>query len=530
MSDLTRTQKIQLIKAIQERKARRDAYPLAHIQLHDKQRALIDGLKERRVAIYSGGNRSGKTFVAACVLVAYAYGYWIWDAAADGINVEGPEGDYAPRSAIPPRYWIRRVDGLPLREQRRLVVVTGLSLVKGIGNILWPEIESKIPAAVRGRLKVARGALSVPMSASHPDGVWTIDFGSVEQAQMALEGAKHDFAAFDEPPTRTSFTAVWRGLIDYRASLLMTFTPLGAHAPWLYEEFYAGERDDVAIVTGSQSDNPHLSSEALADFERGVNFSEEELLARKSGEFGFLTHRAFHVLNPDVHFIPPFDIPREWPRMCVCDPASRRPFFFLWLAYDVKRKTWIAYREFPQDRPHHTYRNSEWTIQDYATIIRNMEGDERIDARVIDPRFGPAEYTVKGEKTTSVCDDFAKYGLYFDARVPDTGREETGIERIRQLLWFDPRHGIGPNNRPHLLFFDDLKSTTHAMRNYAFVPPNARDDRVLSEKTQEAFKDPVDAVRYGVLYGPPVAAHTAPNSYIPERDWLGTNDIDDDWL
>lgn len=526
----SREQKIRLLQAIEEKKRRKRAAPLFYVEPHEKQAQFFKIQKEKRIAIMSGGNRSGKTFAAGTTSVEHAYGYRIHEAAADGVIELTPDGDYPPREAVPPRYWIRRIDGPPLRDTRSILCVTGLTMEKGIGQILWPEIESQLPLALRPKLQIARGPHGVPMRVSHPDGSWTIHFGSIQQGSMVFEGQKVDYAHFDEPPSRSVFTAVWRGCIDYFASVGFTFTPLGHDAPWLYEEFYVGDRDDVGIVKVTQSENPHVTKESLEAFTAGVTFSEEEEMARTGGEFGFLTHRAFQNYDSRVHLIEPFDIPSEWPRACWCDPASRRPFYFLWAAYDVVNKAWIIYREFPYDKLHHQYRSSQWTIQDYATIIRNLEGQERIDARVIDPRFGPAEYTIKGQKMTSVVEDFAKYGIYFDPRVPDTGREETGIERIRQLLHYDRALPIGPHNRPHLYIFDTVKSLPHAMENYAFVPPNVRDDRVLAEKMSEAFKDPVDTARYGILYGPPMRLSDQRSSYINERDFVNENSIDDDWL
>lgn len=519
-----------MLAAMEERKRRKRATPLLYFTPHPKQRAFFDALAAKRVVLFSGGNRSGKTVCSAVALIEHAYGYRITQAAADGVLAPTEDGDYPPRSAVPPRYWIRRADGVPLRDRPQVLGVTGLALLKGIGNILWPELQNWLPEQLLGRLKVTRGAFGVPVKVVHPDELWTLHFGSIEQGSMAFEGAKSDAVCFDEPPTRTVFTAVWRGCVDYFAPVWFTFTPLGSNAPWLYEEFYTGERDDAAIIEVSQSDNPYLSAEALSAFEQGVQFTEEELLARKSGKFGFLTHRAFQIYNEDTHLIDPFPIPKAWPRICTCDPASRRPFYFLWLAYDAQRETWIAYREFPYDRLHHQYRTSDWTIQDYATILRNLEGDERVDARVIDPRFGPAEYRIKGEKHTSVCDDFARYGLYFDPRVPDTSREETGIERVRQLLWFDTQQPLGDFNRPKLLVFKSVHSLAHALANYSFVPPDARDDRVLKDKTNEAFKDPIDALRYGILYGTPLRSDARTQNYISDEDWNEANSPDYSWL
>lgn len=528
MSEPTdRDRKIQILQAIEERKRRRNRAPLLYLDPHAKQKQFFDAQHTHRGVIFSGGNRSGKTVANAGAIIEHAYGYRIHEVPNLRLT---PDGDFPPRTDVDPKYWIRRPDGAPLRPSPSILAVTGLTFPKGIGRILWPEIENWLPEPVRGRLVVHRGPYGVPVSVAHPDGLWQIFFGSVEQPVMSFEGDKYDAVAFDEPPTRSHFEAIWRGMTDFYAPFWMAFTPLGPNAPWLYEEFWAGKREDVAIVEVCQEENTHLSAEALRSYIEGMKgASEEVLLARRRGRFGFLTHRAITNFDENVHVIEPFPIPRNWGRTLACDPANRRPFYFLWLAYDDRRETFIAYREFPFEQLHHTYRTCDLSVRDYATMLRNVEGEERVDCRVIDPRFGVAEYSIKGQKQTSVCDDFARFGLMFDPRVPDTAREETGLLRLRELLWYDRDQEIGEFNRPRLLIFNTCKSLIHACKNYTFVPPDRRDDRILVEKTTEAFKDPIDALRYGILYGPPRNLERAARSYIPEAALLEENEFET-WL
>lgn len=524
-----RDQQIRYLRAREELQRRRKQCPLGYFTPHEKQQQFFSGLKEHRGMVKTGGNRSGKSVANAVTCIEHAYGYRIHEVPDLRLTADG---DYPPRNEIPPEYWIRRPDGVPIRMPGVGIVVTGLSLPKGVGKIMWPEIRDWLPEALIPKLLIQRtGNPSTVTNIKHPTYGWEMIFGSVEQGSMQFEGIKYDWAAFDEPPHRSVFTAVWRGLIDFYSPFWLTFTPLGSHAPWLYEEFFTGERDDVGIVQVMQDDNPFLTPDARAAFLEGVKFTDEELLARKAGEFGFRTHRAFAGYDRDVHFIDAFRVPPEWPRLLVCDPASRRPFYFVWLAFDVDLRDWHAYREFPTQKLHHQYRTSNWTIQDYATIIRNAEGGERIAARVLDPRFGKARFHIKGVETTSVQEDFARFGLMFDVRVPDTKLEETGIQRIRELFWYDKNMKIDSNNRPHLYVHDCCQSLDFALMNYSFVPPDLKDDRVLPEKTKEAFKDPIDALRYGLLYGiPGVALHGPDGGYFSQKDLENENAIDDSWL
>jgi hypothetical protein len=334
---------------------------------------------------------------------------------------------------------------------------------------------------------------------------------------MAFEGADHDMALFDEPVPKAVYTAVWRGLIDRTGAWLMGFTPLGPNCAWVHREFVLGGPDYIRRVTASQSDNPHLDSKALAQFREGADFNDEERAARERGEFGHLTHRAFPTFRRGVHVIPPFTPPRDWPILLSVDPAHRRPFFMVWMAWDAVRSTWIVFREFPHGVSFMGMRTSSMTIQDYANTIRSMEGARPADGRLLDPRFGPAEYSIKGQRLTSVLEDFGNLGLIFECQIPGIASIETGVAKIRELLAHDRQLSVSATNRPHLLVTEDCTNVIEAFENWSFVPPAAREELRLDEKYCEPFKDPIDVVRYAVLYGPPAVAGQARHLVDPAK-------------
>lgn len=469
---------------------------------------------------FIAGNRVGKTYEHGVVTIEHSYGYRV--SEVPDLKPLPSTGDYPPRENIPPEYWIRRPDGVPLTMPTRHLSVSGLSLERGIGAILWPTIERFIPPVIQKQLSIAKGSLGVPIRVAFPDGR-VIRFGSELQGSFAFEGDQYTSVGVDEPISKAVWTSIWRGMTDHYAPFWWTFTPLGDYAPWVYRQFILEKRENVGVVYADQRDNPYLSDEALSEFEQGVEFSEEEEQARRHGRFGFLTHRAFPTFDPAVHVIEPPSLPLSWPRILACDPANRRPFFFTWLAWDAKRDTWIVYREYPHGVPYQSIRQSTFSPLDYATMIRNMEGDEKIYNRKIDPKFGVAEYAIKGQKQTSVVDDFARYGMHFDPRVPGSSRIETGILQLRTLLAYDTQRPIDHFNHPHLLVSAECQNVIDAFMNYSFVPPNARDDSVLEEEFLEAFKDPIDCLRYAVADGPPVGQLNRQTSYISDRVFAEAN-------
>ena len=513
-----RDQKLNKLLAYQERRRRQSSNPLRYIKWHEGQQRAIVGKKEKRGLLLNSGNRWGKTTLNGALCMVHAKGYWIWDVPDLELTVAG---DYPDRSEISPKYWIRRPDGVPIRTGGRGLMLTGLNRERGIGGILFPALEEVLPPAIRRDLKIWRGPSSVPTRLRFPDGA-EIYFGSAEQDPMSFEGMNFDWVACDEPPPKAVWGAVWRGLADFLSPFWFTMTPLGRNAPFVYEEFVAKDRDDVSQVHGSIWDNPYIPHEAKVAFLRDGNYTEEEEKARESGAWSFLSHRAFPGFDPAAHLIDTRIVPVEWPKMLICDPAHRRPFALVWIAFGPNGEREI-YDEWPAGQSHSKMRSSTHSIADYATLIRNREGPLDISYRVLDPRFGVAEHSFKGQKHTSVQEDFRRFGLIFDCRVPDTGREETGIERIRGLLRWDRKSPLGPANRPKLQVQRHCINSIEALSMSNFVPPNVREIMILPEKLQELYKDFRDCIRYGILYPRPL--RVPPKAYLKTRDFQIINDV-----
>lgn len=513
-----RDRKIAALQALQEKKRRQRSCPLAYIEWHNGQLRACSAKKEKRGTVVCSGNRWGKTTWNGATARSHAAGYWIWDVP--GLEPDD-HGHYPDRSTIPPEYWIRRPDGVPIRTGGRGLMLTGLNRERGIGGILFPALEEACTPTERRDWSLWRGPSSVVTRMQFHDGAEAY-FGSAEQDPMTFEGMNFDWVACDEPPPRAIWGAVWRGMSDFYAPFWFTMTPLGRNAPFVYEEFVAKDRDDVALVRGSIWDNPYISHEAKVAFLRDGNYTEEEEKARESGAWSFLSHRAFPGFDPAAHIVDQRPPPAGWPRMCVCDPAHRRPFAFAWLAFGPNGEVEI-YDEYPMGQDHSLMRASTMSVEDYATMVRNREGVRPADYRVLDPRFGVAEHSFKGEKHTSIQSDFRKLGLIFDTRVPDTAREETGIERIRGLMRWDRHAPLGPGNRPRLTVQRHCINSIAALERSNFAPPNARDTLLLPEKLTEIHKDHRDCIRYGVLY--PRPARNPEKSYISREAFRIANDL-----
>lgn len=540
MSDLPRDQKVRLLEAIQERQRRQKVAPLFYYQPHAGQQRTHTALVQHRVVIVTCGNRWGKSHLNAAECIAHLYGYRPWLLPEEYRRLT-PEGDYPRRADIPPEYWIRRADGVPLLLPAHGLMVTGLGLVQGILRTMWPKLETFLPTAVREHpdYTVRRGAFGCPVEVRLPKALSTggasLSFGSGEQSPMMFEGQNYSFVGIDEPPKRAIFGAIWRGMTDLYAPMWMTMTPIGPNAPWVHEEFEekiaTGDRTDAIVISGSIWENHHIAETAKTEFLEGGGFNEDEKAARETGSWTFLSHRAFPQYDPAVHLVPStHPVPPGWIRGLAVDPAHRRPFMMIWAAFGPNGEM-LVYREWPHE-DHAQLRSSTLTVPDYVRIIHEQECGEPIHFRCLDPRFGAAAPAAKGLRLTSIQEDFAQEGLYFDCSLEGTEREEIGIERLRQMLRWDKSAPLSPLNVPLLRLRDDCINAQNALRLSNFKTPSLLDPDNLEEKMLARFKDARDCLRYLALY-PKMGLNLLNEewSYIPSSELEQENAyVDPDWF
>lgn len=507
-----RDEKIKILLAVQEKDRRKRAAPLIYYRPHGGQERAHQAMRRKRIVIVVAGNRYGKSHWAAAETVAHCYGYRPWEVPDLTLT---SDGDYPPRHHVPPEYWIRRADGVPLTLPAAHACVTGLGLIHGINRTMWPKIESMLPPGVLSsqQYQVRRGAFSVPVEVLLPNGS-RIFFASGEQSPMSYEAQAFTSAGIDEPTKRSIFGALWRGLTDSFGPLFMSMTPLGPNAPWVYEEFEEGRREDTEVVAGSIWDNPFITDLAKREFLDGGGFTEEERSARETGAWTFLSHRAFPSFDPSVHVISrQAPLPRGWISGLACDPAHRRPFMLVWALFGPHGEM-LPYDEWPES-DHHQLRSSEFTIRDYAPLIRQREAAAGIvpSFRVMDPRFGAARPMIKGIRFTTIQEDFANEGLYFDCNLEGTEREEVGIHMLRELMRYDRRSPLSPLNAPRLRVRDNCINVINSLRLSNFKSPSLMDPDKLDEVLTEKYKDARDCMRY-LAVAPKLLPGTRPTTYL----------------
>jgi hypothetical protein len=210
-------------------------------------------------------------------------------------------------------------------------------------------------------------------------------------------------------------------------------------------------------------------------------------------------------------------------RICVCDGAGGRNWFFKWYFITPDNHA-IIYREWPDYQQHGEWAmvgdktdwkegpaqrdNSGKGFRDYKVLVLELEGGrwdtrkkewdmsnaETIDRRIIDPRFGAGPVTGQDETTTIIANLAHNHTLsepyappqYWDAAQCGQYVDDT-IEMINNRFAYNLGEPLSPLNCPTLYLVDDLEQTKTAFREWA-----------NNHSAKCALKDIIDCDRYFV--------------------------------
>jgi hypothetical protein len=442
--------------------------------------------------VIRGANKSGKTWLGWYESLAHAYGYRFWEVP----NLQLHGGDLPSRDKVDPRYWIRTGEGVPIQIPNKGMIVSGLKLLQGVGEVVWPLIEETVPPSVKKQWKVTRGPQGVPVYIRFPNGS-EMFLASAEQEDLGWEGSRIQWAWCDEPTKRIVYTGLWRGLAMDSGHIWFTLTPLGVRATWLYTDVIRHLDDDTLEVQVRQEDNPYFGAEQRTAFSRGLRCSESEKRARLEGDWESLGSRIIrNFTNEPPIVVPPAPLQRDWLQGMTVDPHHVRPAAVAWW----RLSPWGTYYFFREWPPGEFVRMQSGGLAPsaYASLFRSIEGGDPATIRVCDPRFGKAEHSLHGTTQTGWAEQMAECGMPFDSRVPNTHRTEIGEQRIIEMLRYSRDYPVGPTNMPKIVIHSCCPNIIAALENYGLILD--KDETMHREKPSEEYKDFVDVVRYTILY------------------------------
>jgi hypothetical protein len=265
--------------------------------------------------------------------------------------------------------------------------------------------------------------------------------------------------------------------------------------------------DSCAIYYAWTMDNPFTDYQEFLRLNAGAD--RETILARG---FGIPTKSITSIhpgFNPDVNVIPHDKMPwleanlkkdkRDNPvpykvtRYMVIDPAGSKNWAMAWVAIDSSG-TWWVYREWPdyddwalpsstpEGKPGPAQKGSKRGIRDYVELIKDLEGDEEIFERYIDPRMGAAEKQSEDGATT-IISDLDDAGMTV---IPAPGVDiENGTQLLNNLFAYDETKPRDSMNSPKIFISDRCQNTI-----YMFKEHTGKGGR------NEATKDFHDLYRY----------------------------------
>lgn len=245
-------------------------------------------------------------------------------------------------------------------------------------------------------------------------------------------------------------------------------------------------------------DNPFLPPATMEGFK---GRPEDEI---KATAYGIPTKNAvstFTLFDEDVHIIKheeisflKDDFKGHLTRYHVIDPAGDKPWFMIWAAVDALNRITI-YREWP-DESYGAWgeqgatpdgargpaqKSNNYTIDDYVSLMKSLEGEEEVFERLIDPRLSVTP-TQTRDGAVTIMGELEDAGIIVIAAPGN--RIDPGLDLIKNALKYDQTKPISSTNVPKLRISDRCQNLIDSFKNYS------------NFSQHEVWKDPIDCVRY----------------------------------
>ena len=169
----------------------------------------------------------------------------------------------------------------------------------------------------------------------------------------------------------------------------------------------------------------------------------------------------------------------------------------VWIAVDTSGTYWV-YREWPDMTigPWAEWKGGKWAagegckglgygIKDYVQLIKELEEDEEIYERIIDPRMGAAKYQVQ-DGSSSIIEELAENDIICN---PAPGLDiEDGLQALISKMSYDTTKEIDSVNRPHFYVSEECQNVIDGLSEYTG-----------EGGLKEQYKDVIDPLRYAAI-------------------------------
>lgn len=409
------------------------------LQPNPKQDRLLKAWlnRQKKVFTYTGGNRTGKTTIAAIIFICMMAGKWLW-------NDED--------------IWF------PHNNPRKLRVI-GQDWEKHISTVVVPELKKWWPDNRPVKLKKN----NIGVEAMWVDELTgsTLEIMSNKQDSDLFEGWQGDGCYYDEPPRRDVRVACARGLVDRLGRELFAMTLL--KEAWVDREVIKAVNPDgtpdmsVFNVHAEIYDNIGygITKEGVEQFEKTLTPEEKD--ARLRGIPSYMSGLVAKDFDREQHIIKRFDIPTDWMVDIHIDVHPRMEQAVLFVATDQKNDRYACFEIFENGDGKQTADRIVRIVNRYAL---------RVNRVLCDP-LAKGDQNNTNTTFDKISEVLARHGMALEVGSKD---KQSGIIEIN-------RHLKGPNNKPSLWFFSDLVRTIYEIEGWMYdketQKPQKKDDHMM---------------------------------------------------
>lgn len=335
-------------------------------------------------------------------------------------------------------------------------------------------------------------------------GDWILEVMTYEQLPSQHEGANLGCVMFNEPPPQSLWTP---NISRLRAGGIgiVGMTPL-TEAGWFFDEVVPRHTDfvvyaDVETACKQHGTRGHLEHEQIEAMI--AEYSQDEREARIEGKAMYLKGLIYKTFNTQVHVLKsPIQAPANATLYQVVDPHTDKPFACIWAFVDGRGDLYIV-DEWP-NVDFYKWHNCQLTIKDYASIFREKEHGLPIFKRIMDRHFSDVRSTTTKKNLRDTFREEVNLDYYPSYQCSE--EVETGIQKVRGYLEYNPDRPIDIMNKPRLFINPHCQNTIKSFLRWSLDPKTG--------EPQDAYKDFMDLVRYLCMESPQI---DVPIPYEPPR-------------
>jgi hypothetical protein len=450
-------------------------------------------------------------------------------------------GNRSSKSTLCSRFLVHLAQQIPEAEIRSMHVSEERSIADA-QRYIWEALPARYKRAKKKSTNHSlqytqkngfnSGKAILPPNTSGAERGSTISFNNYRQYMadpQIFEGWSAHAIHCDEEVSEAIFNTLLARLTDFSGRLLLSFTTLQGYTPLInsllkgaktvtkkYSKLL-GRELPIEQVSANWPDcriyyfwsemSPFVNANELIR-----TYSQQPLevkLARLYGIPSKAVEGRFPKFNRETNVVPHEKIPfiqddtRAVTRYMVVDPGGSKPWVCIWAGV-MRDGSIYVYREFPDStmgqwalphvngvgksvgKPGPAQRPLGYGYADYKNLFDDMEQDEEIFERIVDPRMGAATVREK-EGESNIITTMANLGFVMR---PAPGVEiETGIAKINDALSWNDTEPMTDENKPKLYISDRCENTITSMMEYT------------GQSRSEHFKDQIDCIRYLMVSG-----------------------------